>query len=102
VPSERYWDRRSVRLEQIVAYVVDDLSTSTNLYKSGAIDWNPSNYIPSPVPAATSSAIADFRTRQFQSTYFYSVNCTKPPFNDPWVRARSTWPSTARPSRATS
>jgi ABC-type oligopeptide transport system substrate-binding subunit len=85
VPSETYWDRKSVRLEKIVAFVVDDLSTSTNLYKSGAIDWNPSNYIPSQYLPYLKD-YADFRRGKFQSTYFYSVNCTKRPFDDPWVR----------------
>jgi ABC-type oligopeptide transport system substrate-binding subunit len=85
VPSENYWDRKSVRLEKLVAFVVDDLSTSTNLYKSGAIDWNPSNYIPSQYLPYLKD-YADFRRGKFQSTYFYSVNCTRRPFNDPWVR----------------
>jgi len=83
--SERYWDRGSVRLEKIVGFVIDDLSTSTNLYKSGAIDWNPSNYIPSQYLPYLKD-YADFRRGKFQSTYFYSVNCTKKPFDDPWVR----------------
>jgi len=84
-PSSSYWDRPNVRLEKIVAYVVDDLSTSTNLYKSGAIDWNPSNYIPSQyLPYLR--GYADFRSGRYQSTYFYSVNCTKAPFKDAWVR----------------
>jgi oligopeptide transport system substrate-binding protein len=84
-PSDTYWDRANVRLERIVAYVVDDLSTSTNLYKSGAIDWNPSNYIPSQYLPYLKD-YADFRRGKFQSTYFYSVNCTRKPFDDPWVR----------------
>lgn len=85
VPSERYWDRAHVRLQKIIAYTVDDLSTSTNLYKSGAIDWNPSNYIPSQyLPYLR--GYADFITGRYQATYFYSVNCTRPPLSDPWVR----------------
>ena len=84
-PSPTYWDRQHVRLQKIVAYTVDDLSTSTNLYKSGAIDWNPSNYIPSQYLPYL-KGYADFRTGRYQATYFYSVNCTRPPLSDPWVR----------------
>jgi len=84
-PSERYWDRAHVRLEKIVGYTVDDLSTATNLYKSGALDWNPSNYIPSQfLPYLR--GYADFRVYPSQATYFYCVNCTRAPFTDPWVR----------------
>jgi len=85
VPSPNYWDRANVRLQKIVAYTIDDLSTATNLYKSGAIDWNPSNYIPSQfIPYLRS--YSDFSISPSQSTYFYSVNCTRAPLTDPWVR----------------
>ena len=85
VPSESYWDRASVRLDRVVAYAVDDLNTSTNLYKSGAIDWNPSGYIPSQY-LGYMKPYADYRTGRYQGTYFYSVNVTRPPLNDVRVR----------------
>ena len=83
--SDAYWDHGNVKLDRIVAYTVDDLNTSTNLYKSGAIDWNPSGYIPSQyLPFLR--GYADYRTGRYQSTYFYSVNVTRPPLDSPWVR----------------
>jgi ABC-type oligopeptide transport system substrate-binding subunit len=83
--NPRFWNAQAVRLEKVVAYTVDDLNTSTNLYKSGVLDWNPSGYIPSPyLPHMTH--YADFRRGRYQGTYFYSVNCTREPFDDPWVR----------------
>jgi len=85
VPSESYWDRASVRLDRVVAYAVDDLNTSTNLYKSGAIDWNPSGYIPSQY-LGYMKPYADYRTGRYQGTYFYSVNVTRPPLDDVRVR----------------
>ena len=84
-PSPSYWDRANVRLDKVVAYTVDDLNTCTNLYKSGAIDWNPSGYIPSQYLPFL-KGYADYRTGRYQSTYFYSVNTTRPPLNNPWVR----------------
>ncbi len=90
VPSESYWDRANVRLEKIVAYTVEDLNTSTNLYKSGAIDWNPSNYIPSQY-LAYMKPYADYRFGRYQGTYFYSVNTTRPPFDNVWVRRALTF-----------
>ena len=85
VPSESYWDRASVKLEKVVAYTVDDLNTSTNLYKSGAIDWNPSGYIPSQY-LGYMKPYADYRTGRYHGTYFYSVNVTQPPLDNVWVR----------------
>ena len=85
VPSESYWDRASVRLDKVVAYTIDDLNTCTNLYKSGAIDWNPSGYIPSQYLPFL-KGYADYRTGRYQSTYFYCVNTTRPPLDNAWVR----------------
>jgi len=85
VPSPSYWDRANVRLEKVVAYSVDDLNTSTNLYKSGAIDWNPSGYIPSQY-LGYMKPYADYRTGRYQGTYFYGVNTTRPPLDNVWVR----------------
>jgi len=85
VPNPRYWDRAHMRLDKVVAYTVDDLNTSVNLYKSGAIDWNPSGYIPSEYLPFL-KGYADYRTGKYQGTYFYSVNTTRPPFDQPLVR----------------
>ncbi len=83
--NPRYWDAKHVKLDRVVAYAVDDLNTSTNLYKAGEIDWNPSGYIPAPwLPYLR--RYADYETGEFQATYFYSVNVTRPPFGDVHVR----------------
>ena len=84
-PNPRYWDRAHVHLELSVAYTVDDLNTSTNLYKSGATDWNPSGYIPSQY-LSFMSPYADYRQGRYQAIYFYSINCTRKPFDDVRVR----------------
>jgi len=83
--NARYWDARSVRLDGVVAYAVDDLNTSANLYKAGELDWNPSGDIPAPfLPYLR--GYADYSTGEYQATYFYSVNATRPPFDDVRVR----------------
>lgn len=85
VRNPRYWDAGHVRLDRVVAYTIDDLNTSTNLYKAGVIDWNPSGNIPSPfVPYLRD--YADFSHGRYQAIYFYSVNVTRKPFDDVWVR----------------
>ncbi|HTR97511.1 MAG TPA: peptide ABC transporter substrate-binding protein, partial [Candidatus Acidoferrales bacterium] len=83
--NPRYWDAAHVLLDGVVAYAIDDLNTSTNLYKAGELDWNPSGGIPAPfIPYLRH--YADYVTGEFQATYFYGVNTTRKPFDD--VHAR--------------
>jgi len=85
VKNPRYWDAAHVRLDGLVAYTVDDLNTSTNLYKAGVFDWNPSGYIPSQFLPYLRE-YADFRHGNYQGVYFFSINVTRKPLDDPWVR----------------
>jgi oligopeptide transport system substrate-binding protein len=85
VKNPRYWNADVVKLDKVIAYSVEDLNTATNLYKAGVIDWNPSGYTPSQfIPHLRQ--FADFRQGRYQGTYFYSVNATRPPLDNPWVR----------------
>ncbi|HUK62450.1 MAG TPA: peptide ABC transporter substrate-binding protein, partial [Dongiaceae bacterium] len=80
-----YWNAGAVKLQHVVAYTLADLNTSINLYKAGVIDWNPSGGIPSSyIP--TMRHYADYRHGPFQAIYFYSINVTRKPFDDVWVR----------------
>jgi ABC-type oligopeptide transport system substrate-binding subunit len=85
VPNERYWDRANVRLEKIVALPIEENSTSTNLYKAGVIDWNPSGYVPKQVIPFVSH-YKDFSGGPYHAIYFYSIVVTKKPFDNVWVR----------------
>ncbi len=83
--NPRYWDRAKVRLDRIVALAVEDLSTSVNLYKAGTIDWCPSGFLPTQyVPYVRHHR--DYTDALFQATYYYSINCTQPPFDNVYVR----------------
>jgi ABC-type oligopeptide transport system substrate-binding subunit len=83
--NPRYWNASAVRLAGLTAYTVEDLNTCTNLYKAGVFDWNPSGYVPSEfVPYLR--GYADFRSGDYQGTYFYSMNVTRHPFDNVWVR----------------
>ncbi len=85
VKNPGYWNADSVRLQKVIAYSVEVLNTSTNLYKAGVIDWNPSGYIPSQfIPYMRQ--FDDYRQGRYQGTYFYSVNVTRPPLDNVWVR----------------
>lgn len=83
--STTYWNAAEVRLDRIIAYSVDDLNTCVNLYKAGVTDWNPSGYLPSQyVPYMRS--FSDYRAGRYQAVYFYSINTTRPPLDNPLVR----------------
>jgi ABC-type oligopeptide transport system substrate-binding subunit len=83
--NPRYWDAANVRLDGLIAYSVEDLNTSVNLYKAGVIDWCPSGFMPSQfLPYLR--GYADFRHGNYQGVQFFSINVTRKPFDDVWVR----------------
>lgn len=85
VRNDRYWDKANVRLDRIVVYASDDLSTMLNMYRAGMTDWNPSGYLPAQyIPYVRD--YADFRAGPYLGTYFYSFNVTQAPFDDRRVR----------------
>ncbi len=85
VKNPRYWDAATVRLDRVIAYSVEDVNTSVNLYKSGAIDWTTSGYVPAQfVPYLMQ--YDDFQHGRYQGVYFYSINTTRKPFDNVWVR----------------
>ena len=88
--NPRYWDAGSVRLDGVIAYSVDDLNTTVNLYKAGVIDWTTSGNIPSPfLPYLM--GFGDFQHVKYQSVYFNGINCKRPPFDNVWLRRALTF-----------
>ncbi len=85
VKNERYWDAANVKLERITALAVDDNRTSTNLYKAGVIDWNPSGYVPKQVIPFLKH-YKDYAGGPYHGMYFYSMVVERPPFDNVWVR----------------
>jgi ABC-type oligopeptide transport system substrate-binding subunit len=85
VKNPGYWDAAHVKLDRIIAYPVDDQTTSTNMYKAGVIDWQPSGNVPAPF-LPFMRKYADFKVGRQQAVYFYSVNVTRKPFDNVWVR----------------
>ncbi len=85
-----YWDAANVKLDRIIAYSVDDLNTSINMYKSGMTDWNPSGYLPVQfIPYVRDKA--DYRAAPYLGSYFYSMNVTDPHLSNKWLRKALTY-----------
>ena len=78
-----YWDADNVALETIDALAIEQATTSLNMYLTGE-----AHFIPS-VPTTIIKKLLpreDFNPAPYLGTYFYRVNVTKPPFDDPRVR----------------
>ncbi len=79
-----YWDADMVAFRTIDALAVDHYGTALNLYLTGDCDWLngtiPANLIPRLMERE------DFNPAPYLGSYFYRINVTKPPLNDPRVR----------------
>jgi oligopeptide transport system substrate-binding protein len=81
--NPRYWNAGIVRLEKIVAKAIDDLDTSMNEFKTGGVDWIDT------VPAKRveeGQADPDYYATPYLGSYFYRINVTRKPMDDPRVR----------------
>lgn len=87
VKNEHYWDPDRANLEVIDALAVSSQSTMYNLFATGKVDWiTDSPPIVLRELVKTGSAKKVFSPRPYLGTYYYLLNTTKPPLNDPRVR----------------
>lgn len=81
-----YWDAANVRLDGIEFYPVEELNTMLNLYKAGSVDA----ILNHSVPSSWIGEIRQFKDEYLDfaenATAYYSMNMTKPPFDDLRVR----------------
>lgn len=81
--NAKYWDAKNVRLQKITFIPNDDVKVGYDLYKSGAVDWIDT------VPAELMDEIKlrkDFHVAPEYGTYYFIINVTRKPLNDPRVR----------------
>lgn len=81
-----YWDEANVHLDGIEFYPIEEQSTIVNLYKAGAVDA----FFNHSVPASWIDEIRNYKDEYLNfpenATSYYSMNMTKPPFNDKRLR----------------
>lgn len=81
--SPTYWGRDQIALNSIDLLAVESYLTNLNLYLQGDAQWInllPTGLIPRLLPRE------DFDPSPYFATYFYRVNVTRPPMDDPRLR----------------
>ncbi len=83
--NEEWWNADDVRIDHVIAYSIDNQTTSVNLYRAGYTDFVVANDVPA-VFIPMLSEKEDFHSTPKLSTYFYRLNTTVPPLDDARVR----------------
>jgi oligopeptide transport system substrate-binding protein len=83
VKNPKYWNRKAVSFDIVDALAVDSSTTALNLYETGQCDWIPK--VPNTIIPELRGR-EDFVSKPFLSTYYYRLNVTRPPLDDPRVR----------------
>ncbi|MBU8712370.1 MULTISPECIES: peptide ABC transporter substrate-binding protein [Brevibacillus] len=81
--NENYWNKDDVKMEKITWKMVNDATTSYQMYKSGELDFN--KEMPSDILAQEKSS-PDYKSVPYYGTYMYMFNVTKEPFTNKKVR----------------
>lgn len=84
-----YWNRDQVAIHQIELLPIDDAATSFMVYETGGADWTSSPTLRlkrALYEQWQAGNRPDFYQAPSYATYYYILNCTKPPFDDVRVR----------------
>jgi oligopeptide transport system substrate-binding protein len=81
-----YWDAANVHLDGIEFYPIEEQSTQMNLYKAGSVDAFLNHTVPSSWIENVRQYKDEYMNFPENATSYYSMNTTRPPFNDPKVR----------------
>jgi len=82
--NAHYWGNANVAFDTIDVLALSHWGTLFNLYVSGELDWINGMLPPTLVPQLRGRE--DFRRTPYLGSYFYRVNTTRPPLDDPRVR----------------
>mgnify|MGYP001215243089 FL=1 len=83
VKNKHYWNAESVALNSIDVLAIQSETTSLNMFLNGQLDWDtkPPNTL---VPMLRDRD--EFVSTPFLAVYFYRINTSKPPLDNPLVR----------------
>ena len=80
-----YWDAKTVKLNGIRFYPIDNLATEESMYRDGRLHLT-STVPPDKIPTLKKKLPDQLRIEPYLGSYFYRLNVTRPPFDDPKVR----------------
>jgi len=83
--SDAYWGKSEVKLRTVDVLPLENSTTRLNLYLTNEIDWLPHNTYP-PDLAPDLRGRSDFYLGPALIVYYYRINTTRKPFDDPRVR----------------
>ncbi len=81
--NPKYWDAAAVKIDTVVMYPIDIITTAHTMYLNGEIDWDTN------VPLDQIDAIRnrpDYHVDPQLASYYYCFNMIKKPFDDVRVR----------------
>src|SRR5687768_11353710 len=83
--SPSYWDAARVRLNEIHFFPIENVRTEETAFLAGRLHLT-STVSPDRIPIFRRENSDELRTDPYLGLYFYRINVTRPPFNDPRVR----------------
>ncbi|MBX3180958.1 MAG: peptide ABC transporter substrate-binding protein [Candidatus Hydrogenedentes bacterium] len=83
--NDHYWNRDTVRLDGIEFYPIDNLTTEERSFRSGKIQLTGDVHIDK-IPVYQAENPDLIHIDPYFGTYFYRLNTTRKPFDDPRVR----------------
>ena len=81
--NENFWNKDDVKMDKITWKMVNDATTSYQMYKSGELDFN--KEMSSDILAQAKSS-PDYKSVPYYGTYMYMFNVTKEPFTNKKIR----------------
>lgn len=83
--SPTYWDRATVKLDEIHFYAVESIETEERMFRTGQL--HRTNELPlSKIATYKKDYPETYRQDPYYAVYFYRFNVTRPPLNDVRVR----------------
>ena len=83
--NPQYWDAGRVRLNEIHFFPIENVGTELTAFLAGRLHVT-NTVPPDRIPSLRQSHPDQLMVQPYLGTYFYRINVTRPPFNDPRVR----------------
>lgn len=83
--SPTYWDAARVRLNEIHFFPIENVRTEETAFQAGRLHLT-STVSPDRIAVFRRERSDELRTDPYLGLYFFRINVTRPPFNDPRVR----------------